>query len=91
MVSVFSPERAARAILRAAKHGGRELAVGFPAVRAIWASKLFPRLVDWYLARYGYEAQQADEPNDPGAPENLWDSVPGDFGAHGRFDDIAKK
>lgn len=88
---VFQPERAARAILRAAKHGGRELAVGFPAVRAIWASKLFPRLVDWYLARYGYEAQQSDQPKDPGAPENLWDSVPGDFGAHGRFDDIAKK
>jgi hypothetical protein len=71
--------------------GGREMTIGFPAVRAIWGSKLFPRLVDWYLARFGYEGQQAEEPRDPKAPHNLWDSVPGDFGAHGRFDAIAKK
>lgn len=91
MGTVFQPERAARAILRAARGGGREVTVGFPAVRAIWGSKLFPRLVDWYLARFGYEGQQADEPRDPAAAHNLWETVPGDFGAHGRFDAIAKK
>lgn len=91
MGTVFQPERAARAILRAARNGGREMTVGFPAFQAIWGSKLFPRLVDWYLARYGYDGQQTKEPKDPNAPANLWESVPGDFGAHGRFDDIAKK
>jgi short-subunit dehydrogenase len=87
---VFQPELAARAIVWAAKHGRRELTVGFPAVRAIWASKLFPRLVDWYLARFGYEAQQSGEAKDPQARDNLWQSVDGPYGAHGRFDSVAK-
>lgn len=90
MGTVFQPERAARAIVRAARDGGRESTVGLPALRAIWGSKLFPRLVDWYLARFGYEGQQAEEPRHPDAPHNLWHSLPGDFGSHGRFDDIAK-
>jgi NAD(P)-dependent dehydrogenase (short-subunit alcohol dehydrogenase family) len=90
MGTVFQPEVAARAIVRAARQGGREATVGFPALQAIWAGKLFPRLVDWYLAKYGYEGQQSAEPTDPHAAHNLWESVPGDFGAHGRFDDIAK-
>ena len=89
MGTVFQPERAARAILRAARSGRGEVMVGFPGRRAIWASKLLPRLVDRYLARYGYEGQQTGEPRHPHAPHNLWQSVPGDFGAHGRFDDIA--
>ena len=42
------------------------------------------------LGEYGYDGQQAAEPRDPHAAHNLWESVPGDFGAHGRFDDIAK-
>jgi NAD(P)-dependent dehydrogenase (short-subunit alcohol dehydrogenase family) len=87
---VFQPELAARAILWAAKHGRREVTVGFPALQAIWASKLFPSLVDRYLARFGYGAQQTDEPQDHDAPSNLWRSVLGQFGAHGRFDSIAR-
>src|SRR5687768_14135885 len=90
MGTVFQPERAARAIVNAARRGGREATVGFPALQAIWAGKLFPRLVDWYLAKYGYEGQLSAEPRDPHAAHNLWDSVPGEFGAHGRFDNIAK-
>lgn len=90
MGTVFQPELAARAILRAARQGGREMTVGFPALQAIWAGKLFPRLVDWYLAKFGYEGQQTDEPRDPQAPDNLWQSLPGSYGAHGRFDRIAK-
>jgi len=31
-----------------------------------------------------------DEPEDRGRPDNLWAPVPGDFGAHGVFDDRAK-
>jgi short-subunit dehydrogenase len=88
---VFQPELAARAIVWAAKHGGREVTVGFPALRAIWASKLFPRLVDQYLAKFGYESQQSGEAKDPQAPDNLWQSVDGLYGAHGRFDSVAKR
>jgi short-subunit dehydrogenase len=90
MPPVFQPELAARAIVWAAKHGAREVTVGFPALRAIWASKLFPRLVDRYLAKFGYEGQQSGEAKDPQAPDNLWQSVDGPYGAHGPFDSVAK-
>jgi short-subunit dehydrogenase len=87
---VFQPELAARAILWAARHGRREVTVGFPALKAIWASKLFPNLVDRYLAKFGYAGQQTDELQRYDAPNNLWRAVPGPFGAHGRFDSIAR-
>jgi hypothetical protein len=41
---------------------------------------------DSYLAATGFDAQQTDEPEDPGRPHNLWEPVAGDAGAHGRFD-----
>jgi short-subunit dehydrogenase len=87
---VFQPELAAQAILWAATHGRREVTVGFPALWAIWGDKLLPRVGDWYLAKFGYPGQQTPEPKDAAAPENLWQSVPGDYGAHGRFDAEAK-
>lgn len=33
------------------------------------------------------ESQQTDEPIDPNRPNNLWQPVAGDHGAHGIFDD----
>jgi len=50
-------------------------------------------VLDRYLARTGYEAQQTDLPADPNRPVNLWEPVDGrgghDVGAHGSFDDEA--
>jgi len=86
---VFQPELAARAIVWAARHGGRELIVGGPAWRAIWADKLVPGLLDRYLARAGFDGQMSDEPRGA-APDNLWAPVPGEVGAHGRFDAVAR-
>jgi hypothetical protein len=51
--------------------------------------KFIPGLLDEYLGRTGYKAQQHDGKQDPNAPSNLWESVPGNFGAHGTFDDRA--
>src|SRR5438034_3971961 len=45
-----------------------------------------PNVVDRYLAEHGCKAQQTDEPDDHNRPHNLWNALPGDFGAHGRFD-----
>jgi hypothetical protein len=49
-----------------------------------------PGLLDRYLAKTGYEAQQASEAVPAGRPGNLWspgDAAPGtDHGAHGEFD-----
>jgi hypothetical protein len=42
------------------------------------------------LARNGYEAQQNDCPEDPNRPNNLWEPLPGDHGAHGTFDALAQ-
>jgi NAD(P)-dependent dehydrogenase (short-subunit alcohol dehydrogenase family) len=86
---IFQPEVAARAIHYAAHHDRREMYVGMPTVEAIIGNKIAPGLLDHYLARTGYESQQTDEPADPDRPNNLWEPVPGDHGAHGVFDDRA--
>ena len=83
---IFEPEVAAEAVLWAADHDRPELYVGFPTVVAIVGNKIAPRLGDAYLARTGYAAQQTSEPADPDRPDNLWHPLPGDHGAHGRFD-----
>ena len=87
---VFQPEVAAAAILWAAEHRPRELLVGLPTVKAVWANKLAPDLLDRYLASTGYEGQQTEEPVDPDRPSNLWSPVPGLAATHGRFDREAR-
>jgi len=83
---IFQPEVGAEAVVWAAHHPRRELYVGWPTVKAIVGNKLVPGVGDWYLARTGYESQQTDEPADPDRPNNLWEPLPGDHGAHGVFD-----
>ena len=83
---IFEPEVAARAIVWAAHHRRRELIVGASSLKAIWANKLIPACLDRYLARTGYDSQQTAEPVQAGRRDNLWEPVPGDHGAHGRFD-----
>ncbi|WP_025596898.1 SDR family oxidoreductase [Burkholderia sp. WSM2230] len=87
---IFQPEVAARAIYFAATHKRREIWVGFPTVKAILANFLAPALLDRYLAKAGYEGQLTDEPLTPDAPSNLFEPVPGDYNAHGRFDRESK-
>ena len=87
---IFQPEVAARAIYHAAHHPRREYYVGHSTVQAVVGNKLTPSLLDHYLARTGYEAQQYDGHEDPNRPNNLWDPVPGDHGAHGSFDERAR-
>lgn len=86
---IFQPEVAARAIFFAATHKRREVWIGFPTVKAILANRVAPGLLDRYLAKVGYSGQLSDHPTSPDAPANLFAPVPGDFGAHGRFDDEA--
>jgi NAD(P)-dependent dehydrogenase (short-subunit alcohol dehydrogenase family) len=91
---VYQPEVAARAVMHAADHPGRrEYWVGGRTVTTLVANKLVPGLLDRYLARTGYEAQQTDQPADSERPVNLWEPVDGrggrDFGARGSFDDEA--
>ncbi|MGB8128768.1 MAG: SDR family oxidoreductase [Candidatus Angelobacter sp.] len=88
---IFQPEVAARAIYYAAHHPDRrEYFVGWSTVKAIFGNKLVPGFADHYLARTGYDSQQHDGPEDPNRPNNLWEPVSGDHGAHGAFDERAQ-
>lgn len=87
---IFQPEFAADAIVYAAEHHRREIYVGFPTTKAIVASKISTGLVDRYLARKGFKSQQTNEPDNPRRPNNLFEALRGDFGAHGTFDHRAR-
>jgi len=86
---IFQPEVAAEGIFWAAHNNRRELWVGAPTVQAILADRVAPGLLDRYLGHTGYDAQQTTEPEDPNRPDNLWQPVAGDHGAHGSFGDRA--
>jgi hypothetical protein len=89
---IYQPEVAARAIVHAARHPRRrEYWVGASTTATLIANAVAPGLLDRYLARTGYDAQQTDEENPAEtAQSNLWEPADGrcghDYGAHGRFD-----
>jgi NAD(P)-dependent dehydrogenase (short-subunit alcohol dehydrogenase family) len=83
---IYQPELAGDAIVWAARAGRREVYVGGSTVTTILGDKLAPALGDRYLARKGYDSQQTDEPAEPDRRDNLFEPLPGDWGAHGRFD-----
>ncbi len=88
---IYTPRVAAGAVVWSAEHGGRrELFVGWSALLTVAANKLAPGLLDWHLARTGFDSQQTDEPLDRDRPDNLFEPVPGDAGADGRFTDRAR-
>jgi NAD(P)-dependent dehydrogenase (short-subunit alcohol dehydrogenase family) len=68
---------------------GASAGVGRATVRRFAERGADVGLLARYLGRSGYRSQQTDEPRDPDRPANLWAPVPGDDGAHGRFDDRA--
>ncbi len=88
---IFQPEVIARAALYVAQHPRRELWIGWSAVKAILGQKVIPGVLDRYLGRKGYSAQQTDEPVPPGRPDNVDAPLPGDRGAHGDFDARARR
>jgi NAD(P)-dependent dehydrogenase (short-subunit alcohol dehydrogenase family) len=90
---IYQPEVAAKAVVRAAdRPRRREYWVAGSTTGTLLANRLVPGLLDRYLARTAYRAQNS--PDVPGHAVNLWepvDAVPhGARGAHGRFDDRAK-
>src|SRR3569833_2758314 len=87
---IFQPEVAAEAIVFAAYARRREVLVGSSTRKAILGSQIAPGWLDRYLAEAGYSGQSSTEPADPAAPNNLFEAVPGDYGARGRFDNRAR-
>jgi NAD(P)-dependent dehydrogenase (short-subunit alcohol dehydrogenase family) len=87
---IYQPEVAARAIAWAAEgHDRREVWVGGSTAITIAGNNLAPGLGDHYLGRTGFDSQQTKEPEDPDHPDNLFEPLAGDRGAHGRFDNQA--
>jgi len=85
----YQPEVAADAIHFAAHSKRKEVVFGWWALAAVWADKMASPLLDYYLARTGIDSQQTSEPIAPDRQDNLFEPVPGDPGAHGRFDEEA--
>lgn len=86
---IFQPEVAAERIVWASHHKRREVFVGASTIIAIQANKIAPAIADYYLGRTGFDSQQTQESVSPGQPDNLFEPLAGDFGAHGIFDQAA--
>ena len=89
---IYQPEVAARGVLYAADHPGRrQYWVGASTAATLLANRVVPALLDRYLARTGYGAQQTGQAVDQGRPDNLYEPVDRadghDFGSRGEFDD----
>ncbi|MGC4000271.1 MAG: SDR family oxidoreductase [Anaeromyxobacter sp.] len=87
---IYQPEVIARAVLWSADHPTRELWVGWSTVKAILGQRFIPGLLDRYLGRMGYRAQQTSRQVRPGRRDDVDQPLPGDRGAHGGFDASAK-
>jgi NAD(P)-dependent dehydrogenase (short-subunit alcohol dehydrogenase family) len=87
---IYQPEPFAEATLRCAERPVRELPISWGAQKLLWGQKLSPRAGDWVLRRTGWKSQHTGEPKPLDAPDNLFDTLPGDPGAHGRFDGQAR-
>src|ERR687884_795999 len=87
---IYQPEPFAEATLHCAEHPVRELPISWGAQKLLWGQKLAPRAGDWVLRRTGWKSQHTAEPKPVDAPDNLFDTLPGDPGAHGRFDDRSR-
>ena len=82
---IYQPELTAAAILHCCERPERELPVAWGAQKLLWGQKLSPRAGDLLLRRTGWRDQTTGEPKPVDSPDNLWETVPGDAGAHGRF------
>ena len=88
---IYQPEPFAAAVLHCCEHPVRELPVGWGAQKLVWGQKLSPRAGDLMLLRMGWSSQHTGEDKPIDSPDNLFERLPGDPGAHGRFDAKARR
>lgn len=89
---IFQPETVAKAIVRAAEKGPRELFVGTPALGIAALGPLMPALLDRQMASSGFDAQTSDQSRTRSNRGDGYtdDPVAGDARARGAFDHKAK-
>jgi len=83
---IYEPEPFAAAVVHCCERPIRELPVGWGAQKLMWGQKLSPRAGDLVLLRSGWKSQHTGQDKPLDAPDNLFETIPGDPGAHGRFD-----
>jgi NAD(P)-dependent dehydrogenase (short-subunit alcohol dehydrogenase family) len=88
---IYQPEPFADAVLHCCENPIRELPVGWGAQKLMWGQKLSPRAGDLMLLRMGWKGQHTGADKPVGSPDNLFETLPGDPGAHGRFDDRSRR
>ncbi|HJS88045.1 MAG TPA: SDR family oxidoreductase [Acetobacteraceae bacterium] len=82
---VYTPEMAARAILYAAEKAPHEVWVSTVTIGGALGNMVIPTLLDWASAFLGYRAEFSSDPPEPDHQDNLFEPVPRDHGASGRF------
>jgi hypothetical protein len=65
--------------------------VGFSSLRAVVGNKIAPGLLDKFLSKFGYDAQQYDGAPEPNAANNLVKPLTSGHSVHGDFDNRAKE
>jgi len=88
---IYAPEPFAEAVVRCCERPVRELPLGWGAQKLLWGQKLSPRAGDLVLLRNGWKGQHTEELKPTDSPDNLFEPLPGDPGAHGRFDDRSRR
>jgi len=87
---IYQPEPFAEAVVRCCERPVRELPIGWGAQKLLWGQKLSPRAGDLILLRNGWRGQHTEELKPTDSADNLFAPLPGDPGAHGRFDDRSR-
>jgi NAD(P)-dependent dehydrogenase (short-subunit alcohol dehydrogenase family) len=84
---IYKPEDAAKAILYAAQHPVRELAVGGAGKALAVSQRISPKLADRTLMNIAFRGQKTDKPKSPQAPHNLYHHLEGFDQVKGSFSD----
>jgi NAD(P)-dependent dehydrogenase (short-subunit alcohol dehydrogenase family) len=88
---IYQPEPYASAVVHCCEKPIRELPISWGAQKLLWGQKLSPRAGDLVLLRNGWKQQHTTELKPQSSPDNLFEPMPGDPGAHGRFDDRSRQ
>jgi len=86
---IYQPEAVAAQVVDAAIAAPRERWIGLSTLSTVLGTMAAPGIGDRVLAREGYTLQLTHELAPRDAVSNLFEPAPGDFAAHGRFDEKA--
>jgi hypothetical protein len=90
MGTIYQPEAAAEAVLRAARTGAPEYWVGTSTLLTIVGNMIAPEFMDWFLARTAVNGQDTKRLVQPERRDNLADPITDLHRTHGSFDGGAK-